>query len=288
MFYFKDSENLNYERKTGTTGSFIKYVEKHSCYKAAEKFLLALAEKNKECAVQIFPPKLKKKSFVDFYFEEIELSEEEINAFKLLGKDKNALLEKTPVIIQLHFRYKSDDCKEDALDFIIRKYRYIGYNAEKSTYSETGWIRQQIQSEFILTYKSPAKIFFKCNNMKKSFPAMITSLYIICNINDDNERKYARLFITSMLEHLSEITGSKIYIDLLKEKSEDGQLLNPCPLKIAEMKDFRTKKEFFYGKYGKLLNKYSIPKKTFNKHSFNSDYKIVNFVKYMGGGKFHS
>lgn len=187
------------------------------------------------------------------------------------------------LVIQLHFRYKSDDCKEDALDFIIRKYRYIGYNAEKSIYSETGWIKQQIQSEFILTYKSPAKIFFKCNNMKKSFPASITSLYIICNISDDDEGKYARLFVTSMLEHLSEITGSKIYIDLLKEKSEDGQLLNPCPLKITEMKDFRTKKELFYGKYGKLLNKYSIPKKTFNKHSFNRDYKIVNFVKYMGG-----
>lgn len=283
MFYFKHSENRYRKTETGPTGSFIKYVEKHSCYKAAEKLLLALAERNKECAVEIFPPKLKKKSFVDFYFEEIELSEEEINAFKLLGKDKNALLEKTPVIIKLHFIYKSDDCKEDALNFIIRKYRYIGYNAEKCSYSETGWIRQQIQSEFILTYKSPEKIFFKCNNMKNSFPASITSLYIICNINDDNERKYARLFVTSMLEHLSEITGSKIYIDLLNEKSEDGQLLNPCPLKIAEMKDFKTKKDFFYGKYGKLLNKYSIPKKTFNKHSFNRDYKIVNFVKYMGG-----
>ena len=283
MFYFKDSKNLNYETKTGPTGCFIKYVEKHSCYKAAEKLLLVLAEKNKECAVEIYPPKLKKKSLVDFYFEEIELSEEEINALKLLGKDKNALLEKTPVIIQMHFRYKSDDCKEDALDLIIRKYRYIGYNAEKCNYSGTGWIKQQKESEFILTYKSPEKIFFKCNNMKKSFPASITSLYIICNIPDDTERKYASLFVTSMLEHLSEITGSKIYIDLLNEKSEDGQLLNPCPLKIAEMKDFRTKKELFYRKYGKLLNKYSIPKKTFNKHSFNSDYKIVNFVKYMGG-----
>ena len=103
MFYFKDSEYPNSETKTGTTGSFIKYVEKHSCYKAAEKLLLALAERNKECAVYIRPPKLKKKSSVDFYFEEIELSEEEINAFKLLGKYKNALLEKTPVIIQLHF-----------------------------------------------------------------------------------------------------------------------------------------------------------------------------------------
>ena len=201
-----------------------------------------------------------------------------------MGKDKNALLEKTPVIIELHFRYKSDNFfKEDALDFIIRKYRYIGYNAEKCNYSGTGWIKQQIQSEFILTYKSPEKIFFKCNNMKKSFPASITSLYIICNINDDTERKYARLFVTSMLEHLSKITDSKIYIDLLKEKSEDGRLLIPCPLKIAEMKDFRTKKELFYGKYGKLLNKYAIPKKTFNKYGFRWDYKIVNFVKYMGG-----
>lgn len=276
MFYFKDSDNLNSETKTGPTGSFIKYIEKHNCYKAAEKFLLALAEKNKECAVQIFPPKLKKKSFVDFYFEEIELSEEEINAFKLLGKNKNALLEKTPVIIELHFIFKSDTNKEDALDFIIRKYRYIGYNAE--SLSDTGWIKQQKQSEFILTYKSPEKIFFK-----QSFPASITSLYIICNIPDDAERKYARLFVTSMLEHLSEITGSKIYIDLLKEKSEDGRLLIPCPLKIAEMKNFRTKKELFYGKYGKLLNKYSIPKKTFNKYGFRWDYKIVNFVKYMGG-----
>ena len=228
-----------------------------------------------------FSSQAEKKSSVDLYFEEIELSEKEINAFKLLGKNKNALLEKTPVIIQLHFRYKGDDCKEDVLDFIIRKYRYIGYNAE--SLSDTGWIKQQKQSEFILTYKSPEKIFFQCNNAKKSFPASITSLYIICNINDDIERKYARLFVTSMLEHLSEITGSKIYIDLLKEKSEDGRLLIPCPLKIAEMKDFRTKKELFYGKYGKLLNKYSIPKKTFNKYGFRWDYKIVNFVKYMGG-----
>ena len=46
MFYFKDSEYSN-STKTGPTGSFIKYVEKHSCYKAAEKFLLALAEKIK-------------------------------------------------------------------------------------------------------------------------------------------------------------------------------------------------------------------------------------------------
>ena len=283
MFYFKDSEYPNSETKTGTTGSFIKYVEKHSCYKAAEKLLLALAEKNKECAVQLFPPKRKKKSSVEFYFEEIELSEEEINAFILLGKNKNALLEKTPVIIELHFIYKSDNHKEDALELIIRKYRYIGYNAEKCSYSETGWIKQQKQSEYILTYKSPEKIFFFGNSAKKTFPATITSLYIICNINDDNERKYARLFVTSMLEYLCEITGSKIYIDLLNEKSEDGQLFMPCPLKIAEMKDFRTKKELFYGKYGKLLNKYSIPKKTFNKYCFNWDYKIVKFVKYMGG-----
>lgn len=281
MFYFKDAEYINSETITGPTGSFIKYVEKHSCYKAAEKLLLALAEKNKECCVELFPPKRKKKSSVVFYFEEIELLEEEINAFKLLGKNKKALLEKTPVMIQLHFRYKSDDCKEDALDFIIRKYRYIGYNAEGL--SDTGWIKQERQSEFILTYKSPEKIFFCCNSMLKSFPASITSLYILCNINDDTERKYARLFVTSMLEHLIEVTGSKIYIDLLNEKSEDGQLLFPCPLKIAEMKDFRTKKELFYGKYGKLLNKYSIPKKTFNKYSFNWNYKIVKFVKYMGG-----
>ena len=281
MFYFKDSEYINSETITCPTGSFIKYVEKHSCYKAAEKLLLALAEKNKECCVELFPPKRKKKSTVDFYFEEIELSEEEINAFKLLGKDKNALLEKTPVMIQLHFRYKSNDGKEDALDFIIRKYRYIGYNAEGL--SDTGWIKQERQSEFKLTYKSPEKIFFGGNSIKKSFPASITSLYILCNIPDDTERKYARLFVTSMLEHLSEITGSKIYIDLLNEKTEDGQLLFPCPLKIAEMKDFRTKKELFYGKYGKLLNKYLIPKKTFNKYSFNWDYKIVKFVKYMGG-----
>ena len=34
-----------------------------------------LAEKNKKCAVQLFPPKRKKKSSVEFYFEEIELSE---------------------------------------------------------------------------------------------------------------------------------------------------------------------------------------------------------------------
>ena len=60
MFYFKDSENPNSETETGMTGSFIKYVEKHSCYKVAEKLLLALAEKNKECAVQLFPPKRKK------------------------------------------------------------------------------------------------------------------------------------------------------------------------------------------------------------------------------------
>ncbi len=283
MFYFKYSDNRYSKTEIGPTGSFIKYVEKHSCYKTAEKLLLTLAEKNKECAVEIFPPKLKEKTSVNFYFEEIELSEEEINAFKQLGKDKNALLEKTPVIIELHFIYKSDDCKEDALDFIIRKYRYIGYNAKKCSNSETGWIKQQRQSGFILTYKSPEKIFFQCNNVKKSFPASITSLYIICNINDNIEKKYARLFVTSMLEHLSEITGTKIYIDLLKEKSGDGQLLNPCPLKISEMKDFRTKKELFYSKYGKLLNKYSIPKKTFNKHGFNWDYKIVNFLKYMGG-----
>ena len=94
MFYFKDSEYPNSETKTGTTGSFIKYVEKHSCYKAAEKLLLALAEKNKECAVQIFPPRRGKKSFVDFYFEEIELSEEEINAFKLLGQENKKIYRK--------------------------------------------------------------------------------------------------------------------------------------------------------------------------------------------------
>ena len=278
MFYFKDSENPNSKTETGTTGSFIKYVEKHSCYKAAEKLLMALAEKNKECAVQLFPPKRKKKSSVEFYFEEIELSEEEINAFKLLGKNKNALLEKTPVIIELHFIYKSDDHKEDALDLIIRKYRYIGYNAEKCSYFETGWIKQQKQSEYILTYKSPEKIFFQCNNLKKSFPASITSLYIICNINDDTERKYARLFVTSMLEHLSEITGSKIYNDLMREGLTDS-----CPVKLSELKDYKTKKELFYGKYGRYLNKYFIPKNTFNKSSFHFDYRIINFVKYMGG-----
>lgn len=277
MFYFKDSENPNSETKTGTTGSFIKYVEKHSCYKVAEKLLLALAEKNKECAVQLFPPKRKKKSSVEFYFEEIELSEEEINAFKLLGKDKNVLLEKTPVIVELLFMYKSDDRKEDALALIIRKYRYIGYNAEKCSYSETGWIKQQKQSEYILTYKSPEKIFFQCNNIKKSFPASITSLYIICNINDDTERKYARLFVTSMLEHLSEITGSKIYNDLMREGLTDS-----CPVKLSELKDYKTKKELFYGKYGRYLNKYFIPKNTFNKNSFHFDYRIINFVKYMG------
>ena len=105
MFYFKDSENPNSETKTGTTGSFIKYVEKHSCYKAAEKLLLALAEKNKECAVEIFPPKRKKKSSVDFYFEEIELSEEEINAFKLLGQENKKISESRLLITVFSIAY---------------------------------------------------------------------------------------------------------------------------------------------------------------------------------------
>lgn len=112
MFYFKDSEYCNSETKTGSTGSFIKYVEKHSCYKAAEKLLMALAEKNKECAVQLFPPKRKKKSSVDFYFEEIELSEEEINAFILLGKNKNALV----VIFALLKKNKSEQIVAEKAD----------------------------------------------------------------------------------------------------------------------------------------------------------------------------
>ena len=56
MFYFKDSEYSNSETNTGPTGCFIKYVEKHSCYKAAKKLLLALAEKNKESSSKNTPP----------------------------------------------------------------------------------------------------------------------------------------------------------------------------------------------------------------------------------------
>ncbi|MBR1640638.1 MAG: PcfJ domain-containing protein, partial [Treponema sp.] len=86
-----------------------------------------------------------------------------------------------------------------------------------------------------------------------------------------------------LLEYLSEITGSKIYLDLLKENTSREEILNPCRLKITELKDFRTKEELFYGKYGKLLSKYFIPKNTFNRHSFQWNYKIICFIKYMGG-----
>ena len=280
MFYYKQMKDKYREVRIGPAGSFLKYVKKHSCYKAAEKLLLHLSDINKECAAIIH--QFDDYNRVELIFEEIELSEEEKKAACLLGKDQNVLIQKSPILIQIIFTFKDINHKEDSLDLCMRKYRYVGYNETYTNYQETGWIKQQRQSEYMLTYKSPDKIYFKGSG-DKSFPVTITSLYIICNSIDDIETEYSRLFVTSMLEYISEITGTKIYIDLLKEKTSDGELLNPCRLKLTDLKDYRTKKELFYGKYGKLLNKYLIPKKTFNKYSFNWDCKIVNFVKYMGG-----
>ena len=244
MFYFKDSETPNSETKTGPTGSFIKYVEKHSCYKVAEKLLLALAEKNKECAAIIYQSDDYNR--VELIFEEIELSEEEKKAACLLGKERNVLIQKSPILIQITFTFKDINHKEDSLDLCMRKYRYIGYNETNSNSQKTGWIKQERQREYILTYKSPDKVYFK-GSRDKSFPVSITTLYIICNWIDDVETEYARLFVTSMLEYISEITGTKIYIDLLKEETLDGELLNPCHLKLTELKDYRTKKNCFTG-----------------------------------------
>ena len=41
-----------------------------------------------------FSSQAEKKSSVEFYFEEIELSEEEINAFKLLGQENKKIYRK--------------------------------------------------------------------------------------------------------------------------------------------------------------------------------------------------
>lgn len=273
MFYLKEIKDKYRQIQIGKTGDFIHKVRKHSCYKAAEKLLLTLAEKNMECAVETYLTSR------EFYFEEIDLSEEEKRAARILGKNKTVLIEKNPIIISLKFIYKSIDRKEDSLEFCIRQYRYIGYNENYAAYdNETGWTKQSKQNDYKLTYKSPEKIFFQHGDAK-SFPASITSLCALCTLcTKISDIEYAELFITGMLEYLCEITDSKIYNDLMREGLTDS-----CPVKLSELKDYKTKKELFYGKYGRYLNKYFIPKNTFNKNSFHFDYRIINFVKYMGG-----
>lgn len=276
MFYYKQMKDKYREVKIGPAGSFLKYVKKHSCYKAAEKLLLHLSDINKECAAIIYQSDDYNR--IELIFEEIELSEEEKKAACLLGKERNILIEKSPILIQITFTFKDINHKEDSLDFCMRKYRYIGYNETYSDYQETGWIKQSKQNDYKLTYKSPEKIFFQRGDAK-SFPASITSLCALCTLcTKINDIEYAKLFITGMLEYLCEITGSKIYNDLMREGLTDS-----CPVKLSELKDYKTKKELFYGKYGRYLNKYFIPKNTFNKNSFHFDYRIINFVKYMGG-----
>lgn len=276
MFYFKQMKDKYREVKIGPVGIFLKYVKKHSCYKAAEKLLLHLSDINKECAAIIHLSDYDNR--IELIFEEIELSEDEKKAACLLGKERNVLIEKSPILIQITFTFKDIDHKEDSLDLCMRKYRYIGYNETYSNYQETGWIKQSKQNDYKLTYKSPEKIFFQRGDAK-SFPASITSLCALCTLcTKISDIEYAELFITGMLEYLCEITGSKIYNDLIREGLTDS-----CPVKLAELKDYKTKKELFYGKYGKYLNKYFIPKNTFNKNSFHFDYRIINFVKYMGG-----
>ena len=276
MFYYKQMKDRYREVKIGPAGNFLKYVKKHSCYKAAEKLLLHLSDVNKECAAIIH--QFDDYNRVELIFEEIELSEEEKKAACLLGRDRNVLIQKSPILIQITFTFKDINHKEDSLDFCMRKYRYIGYNETYSDYQETGWIKQSKQNDYKLTYKSPEKIFFQRGDAK-SFPASITSLCALCTLcTKINDIEYAKLFITGMLEYLCEITGSKIYNDLMREGLTDS-----CPVKLSELKDYKTKKELFYGKYGRYLNKYFIPKNTFNKNSFHFNYRIINFVKYMGG-----
>ena len=133
MFYLKEIKDKYRQIQIGKTGDFIHKVRKHSCYKAAEKLLLTLAEKNMECAVETYLTSR------EFYFEEIDLSEEEKRAARILGKNKTVLIEKNPIIISLKFIYKSIDRKEDSLEFCIRQYRYIGYNENYAAYdNETG------------------------------------------------------------------------------------------------------------------------------------------------------
>lgn len=88
-----------------------------------------------------------------------------------------------------------------------------------------------------------------------------------------------------MLTYLSETTGTKIYEDLRRElmqETENSSDKINCPIKLSEMKNYRTKKDLFYGKYEKVLGKSNIPKNTFNKLSFTDDYLIVVFIRTLG------
>lgn len=287
MYFFKNNKDSNSEIRIGKIDDFIDKVKAHKYFKVAEPFLLNIIGRDKECAASTVNSYSNEKT-VSFYFEEIDLTDEEQKLLECLGDKNKVLFERDVVIIEFALKFQTAIIKDvafqyDSLELTVRKYRYFGRYAIYNKDQNTGWIRQSKQSEYKIIFKTPEEIFFHTKNA--FFPCSITSLSVLYNLNNKNENYYTRLFINSMLSYLSETAETKIYEDLRRELiQEAGNSSNKinCPIKLSELKNYRTKKDLFYGKYKKVLGKASVPKNTFNKLSFTEDYLIVIFIRTLG------
>ena len=180
MYFFKNNKDLNSEIRIGKIGEFIDEIKSHKYFKLfVEPFLLSIIKRGKECALSSYSNEKTRY----FYFEEIDLSDEEEKLLECLGDKNKVLLERDVVVILFAVKFqadiiKDDSFKDDWLELTIWKYRYFGHYAIYNKCQNTGWIRQNKQSEYKITFKTPEEIFFQTKNT--FFPCSITSLSVNC------------------------------------------------------------------------------------------------------------
>lgn len=276
MYFFKDG----YEYKIDKFSNFKYLVKEHKYFKIAEPLFNYF--KDKECALHIYKNCLgnyDENLEFRFIFEEINVSQEEIEALKILGQHNSVKMNREVCIIELIFKYEDksiiDSC--DSIHFSIKSFNYFGYYEEfKKT--NTGFYREKKDLDFKIMFNNPDEIFFCAYS--KCYKANMCSIYSFYNVYIDVLKKYSRRFVRGMFKYLENGFNTKIYSDLLREIRDINKCY--CSITISELKNYRTKKELFYGKYNKVLKDVVIPKKYFNTHSFLNDYYIILFLKTFG------
>ena len=187
MYFFKNNKESNNEIRIGKIGDFIDEIKSHKYFKViVEPFFLSIIKRNKECAISSYSNEETRY----FYFEEVDLADEEEKLLECLGDKNKVLLERTVVVILFAVKFQADIIKDDAfqddwLELTIWKYRYFGRYAVYNKCQNTGWIRQNKQSEYKITFKTPEEIFFQTKNA--FFPCSVTSLSVLYNLNNENE-----------------------------------------------------------------------------------------------------
>ena len=286
MFFYKTAKE--YGNRTGKVSDFKSEIQAHKYYKIIEPLFDSLSENNKICFIHqnIYQDgsnsNVKGRSFA---FEEITLNTKEREAMKLLGTKEAVWLERPVVIITCKFTFSGDVdpydiVQSDSLLISIKQYRFIGYrDTSKNTY-ETGWLKKDRQKEYSIIFNSPDKIMFAAGG--KYMKASVLSMGIVRSFVHPAALQYISLFIEGMFNYMNAEYKTYIFKDVLNDT--DSFVKCGCPISLSELKDFKTKDDFFRNRYSKTFSNIQIPKRTFNIHSFCQDYYISEFVKEYGGG----